>query len=175
MLLPQLLVSPADLEYISISSVNGATISCLSAYNGLVTCELYKPSEWSLNLQPLAALDNLEDLTLHGAYFHGLQLGDHLSGLFVSNAQVVCGTGGAEIPELQNLSVKSSRVCLPGTGIGACTALTNLEIQSFSQVTNAKENSYEPQSMSKLVSLTNLSGLWPVVKCLCTSLGCCLP
>lgn len=99
MLLQQLLVSPADLAYISISSITAATVSCLSAFTGLLSCELYQPSESSINLQPLAALSKLEDLTLHGAHFHcfhGLQLGDHLSGLFVNSAVVTCEVGSAE-------------------------------------------------------------------------------
>ena len=121
MLLPQLLVSPTELTHISISAVSTATLSCLYAFPGLVSCQLYQPSEDLVNLQSLAALPKLENLTLQGGCFHCLLLGYHLTGLQIDKASVSCVPGSTDLPGLQSLSIGSSaRIVLPGVGLGEC-------------------------------------------------------
>lgn len=168
-LLPQLLVSPTELTHISISAVSTATLSCLCAFSGLVSCQLYQPSEDLVNLQSLAALPKLENLTLEGGCFHCLSLGYHLTGLQIDQASVSWAPGSTDFLGLQSLSVGSfARIVLPGTGLGKCLALTKLELQTCSLTRSSlvlaggSHGRYFnadpfPDSLANLVSLTDLT------------------
>lgn len=183
--MPQLLVSPAELKHISISAVTAATVSCLCAYTGLVSCQLYKPSEASLDLQPLLALPNLQDFTLQGAKFHNVPLDDHLTGLLVDHANVSCLPGCTESPGVQNLSLKSvAKIALPGIGLGGCSALTQLKLHTCSCIPSRPvlaEGVYAryfnatsfPESLSSLTVFVNDQnvclgefGVFPAITCL---------
>ena len=72
LLVPQLLAAPTQLRHISMSAVNAANISCLSAYTNLTSCQLHAPEDQTLHvisLQPLMALKSVESLLLSGAEF----------------------------------------------------------------------------------------------------------
>ena len=162
MLLPQLFTDPTELYGISINAANAATISCLSAFTGLMIIQLHTPAEQDLDLQPLAALGRLQHLDLVGlADFGYLYLGATLTSLKVMYGRIKCLINDSEPLGLCNLSVTCGSVQLMNEiGIAACTALTRLELQT-GRVIAAETVWYDsqapPECASCLVSLTNLS------------------
>ena len=95
MLLPQLMAAPTQLRHISMSAVNAANISSLSAYTNLVSCQLNMPTDQEVQLQSLMPLKNLESLVLRGGKFCELSLSDRLTGLFMKHATVACAAHSA--------------------------------------------------------------------------------
>ena len=162
MLLPQFFTDLKKLYVISINAANAATISCLSAFTGLMIIQLHKPAEQVLDLQPLAALSNLRNLDLVGlADFGYLYLGARLTSLSIMCGQIKCLVHDSEPLSLCNLSVICGSVQLmTEIGIAACTALTRLELQ-FGRTTAAEIDWYvsqaPPACVTLLVSLTNLT------------------
>ena len=154
---------PTQLMHLSLSVANSTSISCLSAYTSLVCCQLHQPSESALSLQPLAALRNLEELILEDAEFSDIPTGAKLTYLFLSHANVTCKPESTILPSLLHLTlVSNSSLEVPGVGASAETALTRLELQhsiikAETQHDWYLEGRHPPESMSQMVSLTNLT------------------
>ena len=101
----------------------------LSAFTSLVSCDLFKPAEASLSLQPLQGLVQLQELLLQAGTFNDLAIPCHLTFLNVLQSEVSCVQDLCCLSGLLTLHVDNSKIVgMHKVGLAACLSLTALDV-----------------------------------------------
>ena len=126
MILAALACPSPQLCDVTLVGISQAALCTLSAHTSLRRCDISRPAEGSLDLQPLQTLPCLEDLSLQSGTFSDVCITPKLKYLFVDSAEVSFDQDSG-LAELQGLQVHHSRLHeIHTVGLAACRGLTTL-------------------------------------------------
>ena len=166
MILAALACPSPQLCVVTLVGISEAALCTLSAHTSLLRCDISRPAEGPLDLQPLQTLPCLEDLSLQSGTFNDVCITPKLKYLFVDSAEVLFDQDSGLPSELQGLQVHHSRLHdIHTVGLAACRGLTTLCLSNcWISASNAEDDlSIEreapqciPAQMSILTQLSHL-------------------
>ncbi len=116
-----------QLKKVVLQEATAANVALMSALSTLRCCELCRPGQAELDLQPIGALIGLQRLKLCYGLFSNLHFAAHLTSLEIVCAQVSSESECQFVTSLQDLKLSNGQLAgLHHLGISACTRLQRL-------------------------------------------------
>ncbi len=158
----------SHLTTVFIQDVTYTSISVLSAFQSLTSCEFSTNSEHAMSLAPLAALPHLHQLRLSEGWFMDFDQFAHLQDLSITKALATNYEDCVFVSSLQRLSLVNSILdILHDDGMSACIALQSFTCHGSNIATRNShdENAYLRTEVGTVTCLPpDLSGLTQLIE-----------